>query len=94
MSFVLPNLPSVTAEDQNAYTVGRYHPTLSDPFRETIADACPRSTGFFSTAREDSVNEMLAEAAENASGSRDHVQRMADGWKEDTTGVLIFVSPV
>ena len=36
------------------------------------------------------ANEMFAG---NASGSRDRVQRMADGWKEDIAGVLILVKP-
>ena len=84
----------MTAGDWNTPVV-RYRPTFSDPFRKTIADARSGHTGFIAVpsaiAREDSVNERLAA---NLSESRDHVERMANGWKEDAKGVLIFVSPV
>ena len=85
----------MTAGDQNASPVVRYHPTLSELFNasETIADSQPRPIGLVaipsSTAREDSVNDILAA---NVSESRVHVQQMTDGWKEDAKGVLIFVS--
>ena len=47
-AFFLPDLPPMTAENQNASPIVRYHPTLSDPFSEAIADseACPRPTYF------------------------------------------------
>lgn len=69
----------MTAGDQNASPVVRYHLMLSDPFSETIDDARPRPTGFVSvpSAAARDVNEMWAE---NASESRVHVQRMTEGW--------------
>jgi hypothetical protein len=95
MSFFLPDLPPVTGADQNASPVVQCHPTFSDPFSETIADARPGPTDFVaipsSTAREDSFNEMWTT---DASEYRAHVQRITDGWKEDAKGILIFVSPV
>ena len=67
------------------------HPIFSDPFNENIAEAGPRPTDFVAilsaTAREGPVNVILAE---NESRFRGHVQRMADGWEEDATGVVIF----
>ena len=69
----------------------RSHPVFSDPFSENITEAGPRPTDFVAilsaTARKGSVNVILAE---NATGFRGHVQRMADGWEEDATGVVIF----
>ena len=83
----------MTAGDQNASPVVQHRTTLSDPFNETIADSLPRPAVLVAipstTAREDSVNDVLAENA-----SRVHVQQMTDGWKEDAKGVLIFVSSV
>ena len=83
----------MTAVDQNASPVVRYHPTISEPFNETIADAHPKPTSLIAipstTAWEDSVNDVLGAAA---SESRVHVQQMTDGWKEDAKGVLIFAS--
>jgi hypothetical protein len=68
---------------------------LSDPSSETITDAPPRPTGFVAipsaTTRGDSANEILTA---NASESRERVQQMSHGWKEDAKSVLIFVSPV
>ena len=85
----------MTAGDPNTPPVVRYRPTHSDPLRKTITDAWSGHTGLVAVpsaiAQEDSVNEMLAA---NSSESRDHVERMADGWKEDTKGALIFVGLV
>jgi hypothetical protein len=85
----------MTVGDPHSSPVVRYRPTLSDPLRKTITDAWSGHTGLVAVpsaiAREDSVNEMLAA---NSSESRDHVERMANGWKEDAKGALIFVSPV
>ena len=87
----------MTTGDQNTSLVVRYRPTLSEPVNasETIADAQPRPISLVaipsSTAREDSVDDILAA---NASESSVHVQQMTDGWKEDAKGVLIFVSSV
>ena len=85
----------MTAGDQNASPVVRHHPTLLEPFNETIPDSLPRHTGLVAIpstiSREEFVNDMLAA---NASQSRVHVQQMTNGWKEDAKGVLIFVSSV
>lgn len=94
MSFLLPDLPLISAENQYASPVVQHPPTPFHPFSDTIMDARPRLTGFVAipstTAREDSVYEMML--AQNTSESRKHVQRMTDGWKEDAKGVLMFVS--
>ena len=85
----------MTVGDPHTSPVVRYRPTHSDPLRKNITDAWSGHTGLVAVpsaiAPEDSVNEMLDA---DSSESRDLVDRMANGWKEDAKGALIFVSPV
>ena len=70
-----------------------YPPTFSNPFSDTNPDVWATPSGFVSTpphtAREYSVSET---STENVQYAREHVQRIADSWKEDANGVLILVS--
>lgn len=85
----------MTVGDPHTSPVVRYRPTHSDPLRKTITDVWSGHTGLVAVpsaiAREDSVNEILDE---NSSESRNLVERMANDWKEDAKGALIFVSLV
>ena len=83
-------MPPIPAGDRCAPPVVQYPPTPSYPCSDTQMDTSPRPNGFVAipstTVQEDSSS------AENMSEPREHVRRMAEGWKEDAKGVLIFVS--